>query len=486
MAADSLLATMETCGLTGESWAAWRVVAKVLDAAPLTAEEMPLFEACTGRTRPLTEPPSECYAICGRRSGKTRFAGACAVRAASRRYALAPGERAVVALAASDREQARVALEYAAAPFREADALRGLVQRRSSWQALRALVARETRWGLDLTTSVTLEVRTSHFGKIRGRTFALAVADEAAFWQAEDGSNPASEVIGAIRPGLATLRGQLLCITTPFAKSGYVWDTFARYWGQDDARVVVWKAPSLVMNPLLDEAMIADALARDESAARAEWLAEFREDVSAFITREAIARVVVKGRSGDLPPRIAEGGDYLVFADMASGAGQDSATLAICHAEQDDEGGPVVVVVDAIREHRPPFDPGVVVAVFAELVRSYGLAAVHGDRFGYGFVTESFRARGVDYIPCERSKSELYRDLLPLLMAGHVELPDDPRLVEQLHNLERRAGAAGRDAIDHGRGHDDRINAVAGAVVLTYAEASRPRLEIGVIGGRGA
>lgn len=476
MPSDRLVDAMTLCGLTGESWASWRAVAKALDGEPLTAEEMPLFEACTGRSRQPTEPPAELFVICGRRSGKTRFVGACAVRAASRRYALAPGERAVVSLAAADREQARVALGYATAPFRDAGELRGLVERRSSWEALRALVSRETRWGIDLRTGVSLEVHTSHYGRVRGRSFALAIGDEIAFWQAEDGSNPASEVIGAIRPGLATLHGQLLCITTPFAKSGYVWDTFSRYWGRDDARVLVWRAASKTMNPLLDEAMIAEALERDEVGARSEWLGEFREDVSAFITREAIARVVVPGR-GELAPRPAEG-DYLAFADMASGAGQDSATLAVCHGEQDEEEDPVVVVVDAIREHRPPFDPGVVVAEFSEVVRSYGLAAVHGDRFGYGFVTEAFRARGVEYTPCERSKSELYRDLLPLLMAGRVELPDDPRLVEQLHNLERRAGAGGRDAIDHGRGHDDRINVVAGAVVLTYGEASQPEMRI--------
>lgn len=480
MPTDRLVDAMTVCGLTGESWSAWHVVAKVLDAEPLTAEEMPLFEQATGRSRPPSEPPAELFMIAGRRCGKTRFAGVCAVRAASRRYPLAPGERAVIALAASDREQARVVLEFATAPFRAVGELRGLVERRSSWEALRALVSRETRWGLDLRTGTSVEVRTAHYGRVRGRTFALAVADEAAFWQAEDGSNPASEVFAAIRPGLATLHGQLLCITTPFSKSGYVWDTFARYYGVEDPRVLVWRAASRTMNPLLDEAMIADALARDAVGARSEWLGAFREDVSAFITREAIARVVVRGRCDDLPPRLAEGGDYLAFADLASGAGQDSATLTVCHAEreEDDEDAPVVVVVDAIREHRPPFDPGVVVAEFSAVLRSYGIATVHGDRFGYGFVTEAFRARGVDYIPCERSKSELYRDLLPLLMAGRVELPDDPRLVEQLHNLERRAGAAGRDAIDHGRGHDDRINAVAGAVVLTYTAASQPAMRI--------
>ncbi|MBI4589509.1 MAG: hypothetical protein HY725_11765 [Candidatus Rokubacteria bacterium] len=310
MPTDTLLGAMDNCGLTGESWGAWRVVAQVLDGqgAALTPEEVALFTRCTGRDHPPTAPPSEAYLICGRRSGKTRFAGACAVRAASKRYVLAPGEQALVALAASDREQARVALEYATAPFRDAGELRGLVERRSTWEALRALVSRETRWGLDLQTRTSIQVHTAHFGRVRGRTFALALADEVAFWQDESGANPASEVLGAIRPGLSTLRGQLLCITTPYSKSGYVWDTFARYWGQTDARVFVWRAASKTMNPLLDEAMIAEALERDPVGARSEWLGEFRDDVAAFISREAIARAVIAGRREDLAPRLDEGG----------------------------------------------------------------------------------------------------------------------------------------------------------------------------------
>jgi hypothetical protein len=49
-----------------------------------------------------------------------------------RAYDLAPGERAVVAVAASDREQARLVLGYSTAPFKEQDTLRPLVNRPSA------------------------------------------------------------------------------------------------------------------------------------------------------------------------------------------------------------------------------------------------------------------------------------------------------------------------------------------------------------------
>jgi hypothetical protein len=66
---------------------------------------------------------------------------------------------------------------------------------------------------------------------------------------------------------------------------------------------------------------------------------------------------------------------------------------------------------------------------------------------------------------CRKPKSDLYRDLLPLLNSGRVELLDHPRLVTQLCGLERRTARGGRDSVDHRPGgHDDVANAVAGAV----------------------
>src|SRR5262249_30548302 len=57
-------------------------------------------------------------------------------------------------------------------------------------------------------------------------------------------------------------------------------------------------------------------------------------------------------------------------------------------------------------------------------------------------------------------KSDIYRELLPALNSGRVELLDVPRLVSQLTGLERRTSRGGRDSIDHAPGgHDDLANA---------------------------
>lgn len=470
MAIERLVDALAVCGLTGPSWAPWRTLAKCIDGAPLDRDEQALYEQCTGRTRALTEPPSETWIIVGRRGGKSRVGGAAAVRAAARRYPLAPGEQAVVGLAAADREQARVLLGYATAPFRAADELRPLVASRSSWAALRSLVSRETRWSIDLKTETTIEVRAAHFGRIRGRTYALAVADEAAFWQAEDGSNPASEVLAAIRPGLATLHGQLLVITTPFSKSGPVFDAYRRYWGVDDPRVLVWQAGTRVMNPLIPQALVEEALARDPEAAKAEWLGLFRDDLSALVTDAALRACVDAGR-GLLEP--SPGLTYLCFVDPATGSGQDSMTMALAHREPTTG----VAVVDGVGEARPPFDPSAVVMQIAGMVRAYRVPCVYGDGFAKGWTGALFEQAALPYRVSPLTKSEIYLTGLAAINSRRIRLPDEPRLLAQIAGLVRKPTAAGRESVDHAAragAHDDVANAALGAAALVERGAGSP------------
>jgi hypothetical protein len=89
------------------------------------------------------------------------------------------------------------------------------------------------------------------------------------------------------------------------------------------------------------------------------------------------------------------------------------------------------------------------------------------------FCQSRFKGKVVKYtigqnsrITPEKNKSELYRDLLPMLNSNTVELPPDNQLQRELLGLERRTARGGRDSIDHSPGlHDDLANAVAGAAV---------------------
>jgi hypothetical protein len=121
---------------------------------------------------------------------------------------------------------------------------------------------------------------------------------------------------------------------------------------------------------------------------------------------------------------------------------------------------------DAVRERRPPFSPDDVVLEFVSLLKIYNIRTVMGDRYAGEWPRERFRVHGITYEVAEQPKSDLYRDLLPILNSGRAELLDVPRLTTQLCGLERRTARGGRDSIDHAPGaHDDVSNSVAGAIV---------------------
>jgi hypothetical protein len=148
---------------------------------------------------------------------------------------------------------------------------------------------------------------------------------------------------------------------------------------------------------------------------------------------------------------------YHAFVDP-SGGSADSFTLAVSHRDGER------FIIDAIREIRPPFSPEAVIDDLATLLKSYRIARVVGDRYAGEFPRELFRKRGIHYVCADKTKSDLFRDLLPMLNSGSIVLPKSDRLINQLTGLERRTARSGKDSIDHGPGgHDDLANAVAGA-----------------------
>jgi hypothetical protein len=157
---------------------------------------------------------------------------------------------------------------------------------------------------------------------------------------------------------------------------------------------------------------------------------------------------------------------YVAFTDP-SGGSADSFTLAIAHRDADS------LILDVVREIRPPFSPESVVAEFSGVLKSYRITRVQGDNYAKLWPVEVFAKNGIRYEQNARPKSDLYQGLLPLLNSRRCELLDHPKLINQLVNLERRTSRGGRDSIDHpSNSHDDIANAVAG--VLTSIAAPKP------------
>jgi len=322
-----------------------------------------------------------------------------------------------------------------------------------------ALIDGLTAEVITLNNSVDIVVTAASYRGVRGFSSPLILCDETSLWRDSESSvNPAKEIMRALAPGMASVSEPLmLSISTPWSKEGQHYETHTRNWGNNQSRVLAWQASSLTMNPTLDPRMIEDAYADDPEAARAEFGGEFRSDIATYVDRDVLMEAVepertVRGRM--------DGTRYYGFVDPSSGS-KDSFVLAIAHREGD------LAVLDVLQEHRPPFDPLVVIGECSKTLRSYGILGATGDRYAQGFVVSAFRSNGIAYNYSTRDRSQIYLDALPLLNARKARLLDNTRLVNQLAGLQRRSSASGRSTVDHARGgHDDAANGACGALVL--------------------
>jgi hypothetical protein len=431
----------------GSTFAAWRAVAAILDGLPLEPSEFELYREITKRVDAPKEPFDEAYLIKPRRAGGTLFAAAVGLHAALQDYQarLGPGEVATIAMIASDRRQARQLMNYC----------KGLI---ADSPIISAEVTAQTLETISFAHRVQLEVHTTSFRSTRGYSYAAVVLDELAFFRDDLSANPDVELVRAVRPGLANLGGRLLGLSSPHSRRGHLYDMYRQHFGKA-SRVLVVQAGGPTLNPTIGTEVVERARAEDPIAARSEWDACFREDISQYLDDALIARALQPGcRSRPRMP----GHTHVAFCDP-SGGRHDAMTLAIAHQEV---GGRVAL--DKLLVVAPPFEPEETVAKFAETIGAYGLLSVAGDKFGAEWIVSSFRRHGIHYEPATASASQIYVECLPLFAQGLIELLDVPLLETELRLLERRARAGGKgDRIDHPpRAHDDAANAACGALWL--------------------
>src|SRR5262249_14685266 len=157
------------------SWAGWRALLLAVMGEPLTPDEMETFRRLTGRDTSPAERVSEFWAVIGRRGGKSRAIAALAVfLAAMCSYPmLRRGERGLVLCIAPDRDQAGIVLDYALGMLEDSP-------------ILRQLIVRQTAEEIELSTGVTIAVRTASFRRLRGFTSVAAILDEIAFYYSDE------------------------------------------------------------------------------------------------------------------------------------------------------------------------------------------------------------------------------------------------------------------------------------------------------------
>jgi hypothetical protein len=157
-----------------------------------------------------------------------------------------------------------------------------------------------------------------------------------------------------------------------------LWQAFKSHYGPNgDPAILVAQGASRRFNPSLSEKVVNRAYERDAISAQAEFGAQFRSEIEAFVSLEIVQACMTDHVELPPLPKI----KYHALVDP-SGGSSDSFTLAISH--QADQH----IIIDAIREVRPPFSPESAIDDFCVLLKSYDVHRVYGDRYAGEFPRE--------------------------------------------------------------------------------------------------
>jgi hypothetical protein len=219
-----------------QSWSTWLVGLRGAFDRPLDDAELEVFHTIAGDRSPPEHRVRELWAVCGRRSGKSRMAAAIAIYLALfvKHARLARGEKGMALVIAGTVEQARTVLNY----------ITGFIEASS---ALRREVVAIKRFEVELRNGITIAVHPNSFRSVRGRTLVACIFDETAFWRDESTATPDTEVYTAVLPSLATTDGMLVGISTPYRKTGLLHSKWRDHFGVDSDDVLVVQGASRVL-----------------------------------------------------------------------------------------------------------------------------------------------------------------------------------------------------------------------------------------------
>jgi hypothetical protein len=433
-----------------------------------TAEQEDLFHLCTGRQQPYTpgSPFEEITVVSGRRGGKdSRIACPIAIFEAifgGYEDHLSKGERGIIPIVAQDARGTDVAFTY----IREYIVGNPL---------LREILAEEYKFELRLKNRMSVVAFACTAKSLRGWSVPCAIMDEVAFFRTESGAIVDLEIQKALIPAGVNFKQQrLIKISTPHVKAGVIWTDFEKYYGKDDPDVLVWQASTSLMNPTVSEKKLTRERRVDPVRYAQEYEALFNDVVTGAIPGAWIDAAVVERRTMLRP----QTEFFYTAAVDPSGGANDEFALTVVHVEG------TTFVQDLLRawpgSRQGKVDLAAICAEIAQLIRPYGLNRIVGDHYAGQWVDQEFRKVNVFYEPYEGTKSQAYKELIPVFAQNRIHLLDDSVQTLQFRLLEQTQRIGGKPpVIDHPRGgHDDRSNALAYAVAYR-AKSLSPAIDIG-------
>ncbi|MGK3995126.1 hypothetical protein [Sorangium sp. So ce1024] len=305
---------------------------------------------------------------------------------------------------------------------------------------------------------------------LRSTWLAGVVFDEGAFFD-EDGK--AVTLKDQLRAAMARLLkgAQAWVPSSPWNDSDPFHELFEKHFGKP-GHALAFHSDSRSMNPTLDREEEQAERERDpDNAAREYDAVPLPSSSSLFLPPDALARAINATRPLHLDPLP----EVTHYAGCDLGFRKNSSALAISRYE--DERVRLAYHEERVPQKGASLKPSEVCRSFAETALGYGARSVKGDLHYADTAHEEFdkvevNGDGIVYLewnPSADNQTDAFTEFKRRLAEGVIELPNDPKLINQLKAVTSRPLPGGRVQVQlpkQGRTHGD----VAMAVVLSMVQ----------------
>lgn len=303
-------------------------------------------------------------------------------------------------------------------------------------------------------------------GSLVARWSAGLIADEAPrMLGREDGVANLDDAMSATRERLLP-GAQIMCIGSPWAPAGPVYDAVQEHFGKPAEHIVVMRTTGPAGNPRYwSTERLSKLREADEVAWRINALGEFLDPESGLLSPVAVRRST-RDVPLELPPE--RGGRYAAAVDPAEGHAKGNAwTLVIVKKEP--AGAEKEFRVALAREWRG-LRPDACWEQIAAVCARYGLRRARTDQYAASANADLAKRYGLSLdirATTAGSKLEDFTNLATLIHTDCIELPPDRQFRSDLLTIRKRTTQAGHTIVlpktSDGR-HCDFAPALAAAV----------------------
>lgn len=423
--------------------------------------------------------------ICGRRSGKTLLSAIIAIYCAisnNWKPFLHKTPFATVLIMSHSREFSDEVLEVIKTLIENSPVLSRLINStaKQTTSAMNLKVPWIVADGVIEYSRVQIKVGAASSKTTRGIAACAILCDEIAYWNLDESMKETDvKIMKAVRPAMKQFgdSAMLIKLSSPGIKQGILYNEYqADRAGTLPKSYAVFKAPSWMMNTIIDAKEFVEEWELDQDGFDTEYRSNFAESLSNFMSPELVELARMKGVKF-LPPLDTKEAKYFAAIDAAFKA--DRFTFSLVSVRENRVTQHIVMGWEGTR--KDPVKAHTVAQYIKTIIKDFPVDHVAADQYAFQPLKEIFDQYNVElkeYTFTSVFKKKIYFNLKKLVNSQQMDLLDHEQQAKELKELVVEQSATGTIKIGHpAGGKDDFADSLAIASFLATEGQTTGRFE---------